>query len=102
MRPRVRPDRAMRGDQNSCRLLPCFPKQRIEPAAGHAAVKLTAERLLALLRRLDQSYEIDAGADAERLEQVDQVLGADIAGIAAAVFDLGGMTADPAERAVEI
>ena len=77
-------------------------QQRIEAGAGDAAEELAAERLLAQARGLDQSVEIDAGADAERLEQVDQVLGADIAGIAAAVFHLRRMPADAAERAIEI
>src|SRR5262245_39795098 len=77
-------------------------KQRIEAGAGDAAEKLATECLLAQARGLDQAVEVDAGADAERLEQVDQVLGADVAGIAAAVFHLRRMPADAAERAVEI
>ena len=77
-------------------------QQRIEAAAGDAAMELAAERLLAEARGLDQPGEIDAGADAERLEQVDQVLGADVAGIAAAVLHLRRVPADAAERAIEI
>src|SRR5713101_3950245 len=77
-------------------------QQWIEPGAGDAAVELAAERLLAQARGLDQPIEIDAGADADRLEQVDQILGADVAGIAAAVLHLRRMAADAAERAIEI
>src|SRR5262249_5935993 len=46
-------------------------QQRVEPAAGDAAVKLAAERLLAQARGREHFRQIDAGADAERLEQVD-------------------------------
>jgi hypothetical protein len=65
-------------------------------------MELAAERRLAQPRGLDQAGEIDAGADAERLEQIDQILGADVAGIAAAVLHLCRMPADAAERAIEI
>src|SRR2546425_7202566 len=77
-------------------------KQRAEAAAGHAAVQLAAERLLAELRGGEQAAEIDAGIDAHRLEEVHQVLGADVAGVAAAVLHLRRMPADAAEGRVEM
>ena len=68
-----------------------LPQQWIEPAAGDPSIQLAAERLLAKARGLDQTGEIEAGVNAERLEQIGQILGADIAGIAATILYLGGM-----------
>src|SRR5688572_1013477 len=65
-------------------------------------MELAPERLLTERRGLEQAVEIDAGIDAHRCEEVHQVLGADIAGKAAAVFHLGRMSADAAERRVEV
>src|ERR1700716_15754 len=65
-------------------------------------MQLAAERLLAKAGGLDQPGEIEAGTNAERLEQIDQILGADIASVTTAIFHLRGMAADAAERAIEM
>ena len=76
-------------------------RERIEAAARDSTMQLAAERLLAKTRGFEQRGEIDAGANAERLEQIDQILGAD-------ELTLGGPTVgnerplgQPGETAVE-
>src|SRR6185503_21379106 len=76
--------------------------QRIEAAARHPPVELAPERLLAQLGGGEQPVEIDAGVDSHRLEQVHQVFGADVAGVAAAVLHFRRMAADPAEGRIEM
>src|SRR3954453_5946665 len=79
-----------------------LPEQRIEAASRDPPMQLAAEGLLAETRGFEQRGEIDAGANAERLEQIDQILGADVAGVAATILHLRRMAAAPAERAIEV
>src|SRR4029078_5650007 len=74
----------------------------MESAARDPSVQLAAEGLFAQARRFEQRVEIDAGANAERLEQIDQILGADVAGVAGAILHLRRMAADAVERAIEV
>ena len=65
-------------------------------------MQLTAKHLLAIFRGGDQSVQIDTGGDTHGLEQAHQILGADVARVATAIFHLRRMAADAAERAVEM
>src|SRR5258708_7406533 len=77
-------------------------EEGIEPAARDAAVELAAEGLLAEFGGGEEAVEVDAGRDAHRLEEIHQVLGADVAGETAAVLHLRRMAADAAEGRVEV
>src|SRR5262249_43067144 len=72
-----------------------------EAGARHHRVELAPERGLAAMRHADERGQIDAGRAPHRLEQVDEILGRRIAGEPAAIDELGRMSANAAEGAVE-
>src|SRR5690606_13096608 len=52
--------------------------------------------------QLHEQIKVDAGADAFRLQQIHQIFGADVAGMAAAVLHLGRVPPHAAQRAVVV
>jgi hypothetical protein len=69
------------------------------PGAGsvNVALQSSAEQLLEPLRDADQGVEVDAGVHSFAFEQVDQILGRDVARRTRRV----GAAAEPADRGVE-
>src|SRR5262249_2689130 len=79
-----------------------LPAHDAEPGPRDHAVQFPAQRLLAQPRHRQHLIQVQPGADAHRFEGVDKILSGHVAGQPLAVLDLGGMTADAAEGAVEL